>query len=254
MAGFTDSDLRRLVSLLGSSDTAELKLTVPDEGPFGWRSTVAALGIDPIDAVVRQVFFFDTPDLDLDSAGLVVRARRTQGKRDDSVIKLRPVEPDDLEPEQREAKGFGVEVDAMPGGFVCSATFKGKLTGEPVRAAAGGDQPLSSLYSDEQLDFYESNAPDGLEIDELSVLGPVLVLKGKFIPDGLDRQMVAELWLYPDGGRILELSTKCEPAETFDVAAQTRAFLSERGVELEGEQQTKTRAALTFFADLEARG
>ena len=60
--------------------------------------------------------------------------------------------------------------------------------------------------------------------------------------------MVVELWLYPDGTRILELSTKCAPAEAFQVAAESRAFLTERGIELGGEQQTKTRKALEFFS------
>jgi hypothetical protein len=59
---------------------------------------------------------------------------------------------------------------------------------------------------------------------------------------------VAELWLYPDGSRILELSTKCAPTEAFDVAAETRAFLAKQGVDLSGEQQTKTRTALSFFS------
>ena len=49
------------------------------------------------------------------------------------------------------------------------------------------------------------------------------------------------MWLYPDGSRILELSTKCAPAEAFQVAAEGRAFLAERGVDLDGEQQTKTQ-------------
>ena len=39
--------------------------------------------------------------------------------------------------------------------------------------------------------------------------------------------MVAELWLYPDGSRILELSTKCPPAEAFQVAAEARAYLAD---------------------------
>ena len=64
----------------------------------------------------------------------------------------------------------------------------------------------------------------------------------------MSRRLVAELWLYPDGSRILELSTKCKPGEAFQVAAETRAFLAERGVDLLGEQQTKTRTALEFFA------
>ncbi len=54
--------------------------------------------------------------------------------------------------------------------------------------------------------------------------------------------------LYPDNSRILELSTKCAPSEAFQVAAETRAFLAGRGVDLGGEQETKTRKALEFFA------
>ena len=64
------------------------------------------------------MFFFDTPDLALDKVGLVVRARRMAGGRADKVIKLRPVEPDKLSRDLRRSPGFGVEVDALPGGFV----------------------------------------------------------------------------------------------------------------------------------------
>ena len=60
--------------------------------------------------------------------------------------------------------------------------------------------------------------------------------------------MVVELWLFPDGTRILELSTKCRPSEAFQVAAEARAFLTERGIKLSGAQTTKTRKALQFFA------
>jgi hypothetical protein len=56
------------------------------------------------------------------------------------------------------------------------------------------------------------------------------------------------LWFYPDGSHILELSTKCAPADAFRVAAETTAFLSDRGVNTSGEQQTKTRTALEFFS------
>ena len=54
--------------------------------------------------------------------------------------------------------------------------------------------------------------------------------------------------MYPDYTRILELSTKCAPAEAFDTAARARAFLAKQGIDLTGEQQTKTRTALEFFA------
>ena len=60
--------------------------------------------------------------------------------------------------------------------------------------------------------------------------------------------MVAEMWLYPNGDRIFELSTKCLPSEAFQVAAEARVYLSEHGIDLSGEQQTKTRTALEFFS------
>jgi hypothetical protein len=74
------------------------------------------------------------------------------------------------------------------------------------------------------------------------------VFKLKFTPADFDRRLVAEMWLYPDGSRILELSTKCLPAEAFTVSAHARAYVSQKGVDLAAKQQTKTRAALTFFA------
>ena len=74
------------------------------------------------------------------------------------------------------------------------------------------------------------------------------MLKLKFAPKGFDRKLVAELWLYPDNSMILELSTKCAPGETFNVAAETRTFLLSRGIDLVGDQETKTKKALEFYA------
>ena len=90
--------------------------------------------------------------------------------------------------------------------------------------------------------------PAGLALDSLSILGPINVLKLKFSPPELDRPIVAELWFYPDGARILELSAKSAPADAFQVAAELKAFLVERGLDITGEQQTKTKSALEYFA------
>ena len=242
----SDAQLGQVLELMKASDSVELKVTVPDSQ---LRSTVNALGMDPLDAQIRQVFFFDTPDLTLDKHGVVVRARRVQGKGDDSVVKLRPVVPSELPAEVRRSPSFGVEVDAMPGGFVCSGSMKGSLGVGAVRpVVVGGDQPIRKLFSKEQRDFFATHAPAGVSLDELSILGPIFVLKLKYQPPDHTRKLVAELWLYPDDRKILELSTKCLPGEGFQVAAETRAYLAARGVELGAEQQTKTRTALEFFA------
>jgi hypothetical protein len=248
----SDQDLGELLRLIKGADSVELKLTVPVSDRTEGAS---ALGADPLDAQIRQVYFFDTPDLRLNQNGLVVRARRVQRKGDDTVIKLRPVVPEELPAELRDSSSFGVEVDAMPGGFVCSGSMKRSLGSADVKAAVSGKKPIRKLFSKEQRALYEAHAPDGLELNDLSVLGPIFVLKLKWAPKGFDRKLVAELWLYPDNSLILELSTKCAPSEAFQVAAETRAYLTERGVDLTGEQETKTKKALEFFAErLQAAG
>jgi hypothetical protein len=234
-----------MFGLIKQAKTVEIKVTVP-EGSY--RSTAKALGLDPLDSQVRQVVFFDTPDLSLNKAGVVVRARRSQGSPDDTVVKLRPVVPADLPPKLRALPEFGVEVDAMPGGFVCSASFKAELSKNHVRAALLGERKISKLFSAGQREFYEANAPKGLELDDLSILGPIHVLKIKFVPEDFGRRLVVELWLYPDGSRILELSTKADPTQALNVAAEAAAYLTDRGIDLTGEQSTKTATALEFFA------
>jgi hypothetical protein len=241
----SDDDLAGLVGLARSSDSVELKLTVPEAHH---RSAVAELGMDPLEAQIRQVYFFDTPDLALNRAGVVVRARRVQGRGDDSVVKLRPVVPDELPERLRRSPSMVVEVDAMPGGWVCSGSLRGRLGTSDVRDAVTGRHPVRKLFSKEQRAFYAEHAPEGLALDDLVVLGPIFVLKLNFRPEGYDRKLVAEMWLYPDGSRILELSTKCAPADMLTVAVDSRVFLHQRGVDVSGEQHTKTRAALEYFS------
>ena len=241
----TDSQIAEVLALARDSDSVELKLTVPDAR---YRATVKGLGMDPLDAQIRQVFFFDTPDLRLNQAGVVVRARRVQKRGDDTVVKLRPVVPAELPDELRRSKDVSVEVDAMPGGFVCSASMKGSLHPPKVKEVAAGARPVHELFSKGQRAFYAAHAPAGLELDDLSILGPILVLKLKLEPRELGRRVVAELWLYPDGASVLELSTKAAPTEAFEVAVELRSYLAQRGLNLTGEQQTKTKLALEYFA------
>ncbi len=242
----SDQELAELVALIGDSDSVELKLTVP----LADRSrAAAALGVDPLDAQIRQVFFFDTPDLQLNQRGLVVRARRVQRRDDDSVVKLRPVVPRELPKDVRLSENFGVEVDALPNGtYVCSGSMKRRMDPTIVKAAVMGEQPLRKVFSKEQRALYAAHAPQGLALEDLAILGPISVLKLKFAPKEFERKLVAELWLYPDNSMLLELSTKCAPSETFQVMVETRTFLTQNGVDLSGEQETKTKKALEFFS------
>ena len=245
LSDMTDEQLKEVLELSMAADSVELKLTLPETAR---AKTAAALGNDPLDAEVRQVFFFDTPDLKLNDAGVVVRARRRQGEDGDTVVKLRPVVPDDLREELRQSESFKVEVDAMPGGgYVCSASFKGAADNDLIREVGFGREPIHRLFSKEQREFYEEHAPEGLGLDDLTVLGPIPTMRLKNKPEAFGRKLVTELWLYPDGSQIIELSTKTEPSDAFQAAVETRAYLSSIDVDLDAEQHTKTKTALEFF-------
>jgi hypothetical protein len=241
----TTEQLAEAMRLARKSDSVELKLSVP---ATDHRSTAVALGLDPLEGQIRQVFFFDTPQLDLNAAGVVLRARRIQGRPGDVVVKVRPVDPDELPDELRRSPALAVEVDAMPGGFVCSASLKSKADAALINDVALGRARTRKLLSKDQRPFFVDHAPDGLDVDSLAVLGPIFVLKQNFEAKELGRRVVAELWLYPDNSRILELSTKCTAKDAAQVAVDTRLFLTAKGVNLDGKQETKTKAALTYFS------
>ena len=243
--GLDTEQFATLLELVKGSKSVEMKLTIP---PASNRAAIEALGLDPLDGQIRLVTFFDTPDLALNQAGVVVRARRIQGKGADSVVKLRPVVPDDLPAKLRRLPTFGIEVDAMPGGFVCSASFKGVADPDKAKLVSLGQAPVRKAFNKDQRAFYKTHAPEGLELDDLSALGPIFVVKVPFTPKDLSHKLVVELWLYPDGSRILELSTKCAPPDLMDVYTNVRRFLIERGIDRQGEQQTKTKRALEYFA------
>jgi hypothetical protein len=234
----TDEELGAMLELARKSDSVELKLTVP---AADHRATIEALGLDPLEAQIRQVFFFDTPELALNATGVVARARRIQGRAGDTVVKLRPVDPGELPDELRQSPTVGVEVDAMPGGYVCSATIKAKADAPDVRAVANGKAPIRSVFSKEQRAFYAAHAPEGLKLKDLSVLGPIFVLKQNFTPPEFARRLTAELWFYPDGSRILE-PDECAPPMPSGCSRSAIVPLGE-GRESQRPPGTKTKAA-----------
>ena len=242
---WADDERARLLDLVDQVDSIELKTSVADADR---RSAVAALDLDPLAADLVQVWFFDTPGLDLNAAGVIIRARRTRSPRrhhgQAASGRARRAAGGPAGP----SPGSGWRSTRCRPASCARRRLKRKLEPGTVREALLGGKPPRKLFSKSQRAFFEQFAPAGLSLDDVRPLGPITVLKLNFTPKGFDRRMVAELWTYPDGSRILELSTKCEPAEAFDVAASTRAFLEGRGIDLSGVQQTKTKTALDYFA------
>ncbi len=247
MTNLTDEELNELLKLTKDSDSVEIKVSVQDDDH---ASASLALGLDPIEAEIRQIYFFDTPDLALNAAGIAVRARRIQGGEADTVIKRRPVVPSEIPKDFRRSDSMKVEVDLMPGSYVVSGSMKGKTDPSDVKSAVAGELGIKELFSQEQKEYFKFYRPDGVKLNDLVPLGPILTLKLKQPVEELGRKLVAEAWFYPDNTRILELSTKCMPDETFQVVTETKNFFAGKGINLEGEQKTKTKTALQYYSKL----
>jgi len=246
----TNARIAEARSLFKDADTIELKMTVADADR---HSAITALDLDVLDAELRQVVFFDTPDLTLDRAGIILRARRAK-KGGDVVIKLRPLAPGSVPSKLRHDSAFKIEVDVTPGGVVCSGSLKAEAGNGAIKKVIAGTRAIHKLFSDEQRALYATHAPEDLDMDALVPFGPINVAKLKFpmkISDNHDA--TAELWFYPDSSRVLELSTKCDRDDAFQVLEEGRALLLDRGIEAGAEQQTKTRKALEYFSRLHAR-
>ena len=154
----TEKQVVEVFELLKGSDAVELKVTVPESEI---RSTADLLGMDPLDAEIRQVVFFDTPDLTLSQAGIVVSCSTSPGWRRRHRGQAEARETCRFSLEIRRSESVKVEVDAMPRGFVCSASMKGKASAAEIRSVILGKNKIKSLFSKEQRDFYRSHCARG---------------------------------------------------------------------------------------------
>jgi hypothetical protein len=214
----------------------ELKLVVPE---CGGRS----LGIKAKHGTARRVYYLDTADRVLYRHGVIVRFRDRPHRRDDAVVKLRPVVPGEVPGWLRDIDRFQVEIDALPGEAVCSGALKKRLGRRAVARAVAGRRPLTRLLSPQQRRLIAKFAP-GVALSDLTVLGPIDVRCHSVKLRGLDRGLTAERWRYPDGSDVLELSTKCPVDEAAAVAARISVTLQAYGVVPADSQRTKTEMAL----------
>jgi hypothetical protein len=237
-------ELLEMLDRLTEVASVELKINVPADQ----RMALSGLGLDAMEGRLREVVFFDTPDLTLFRNGVVVRARRTQGGDDDTVVKLRPAIPHELPPAVRSSKHLKLEMDVTRDAHVVSASLKGRRRVGAVREAVAGGRPLERLFTKEQRSFFAAHAPAAVDWNDLVPLGPVLVVLLKFVPQGYPTRTTIEQWHYPGEIPLVELSTKATPQDVLQVFAEAVKFVRGHGLTASGAQEPKTRKALEFFA------
>jgi hypothetical protein len=226
-----------LVTLARQVANVELKVVLPERQG-------RSLGIDSQKGPARRVYFLDTADLTLYRHGVIIRFRDRPRRRDDAVVKLRPVKPRRVPRWLRDAHRFRMEIDALPGHAVCSGALKARLGRGNVSRALAAGRPLARLLSPRQRKLLATYAPPGLNLDKLTVVGPIDVRCHSVKLRGLNRTLTAERWRYPDGSKLLELSTRCPIGDAAAVATRVSTALRAHGIAPADLQRTKTEMAL----------
>jgi hypothetical protein len=223
----------------------EIKMTVHTDQEM---YAVRALDLDFDAAEVRELYFFDTPELALFEQGLILRARLIQDDDDDSTVKIRPVDPTAIPDKWRTVEGFKLEEDLVGSKVVCSASLTTVQKPGEVRDVFEGSRPIAKLFSSDQEEFLAAHTPVNPDFATLRVLGPISVLRWKLEHPDLPDELTAEEWRLPNKTDLLELSIKVTPAEEQAALERFSTFLQGLELSTEGEQQAKTRKALEFFA------
>ncbi|NUR63720.1 MAG: adenylate cyclase [Catenulispora sp.] len=234
-------DLDRMFNLVREVGRVELKFTVAEASYEAVRGALGA-GSERI----RNVYYLDTPDLTLRHHGVLARIRGGQ-RPNDSVVKLRPIDPGAVPGAMRRCADFTVEVDLTPDSFVCSGALKRRLGRHMVERAVDGEHGLRTLFSQQQLKLLSGRLPGSVAVDKLEPLGPVEVHRTRPGHDGPGRGLELQEWTFPDGSRLLELSTRCSAEQLLATAAHAKVFLDRHEIAQSGPCPTKADATLAYF-------
>ncbi|NUO47860.1 MAG: hypothetical protein HOV80_03280, partial [Polyangiaceae bacterium] len=224
----------------------EVKVTVraEDIDLAGERFELAADGAEE-----RDIYFFDTPALELFDDGVILRARNVHDDVDDTTVKIRPLSAASVARSWFKKSGFKCEIDQTSTKSVESCSYTLEQGEDEIDDAAKGERAIEKLFTSEQEDFLAKYAPSGpVDWSELRMLGPVAASVWKLEPEKLGTKMTVELWTLPNGERVLEVSARAPQEDADELTEDLEAYVSELGLVADPNGTTKTRTVLEYFA------
>ncbi|PTL78047.1 hypothetical protein DAT35_41240 [Vitiosangium sp. GDMCC 1.1324] len=195
-----------------------------------------------------RVRFYDTPQLDLFQRGVVLRTRQVHDGPDDVTLKLRPVDASRIDPHWFTRAGFKVETDQVGEQGVPSASLTLPLKQGKSDEVDKGKKGVGSLFTDEQERLVAELSGRPIDFKALSILGPVESRKWKAEPKHGPGPLSIEEWTLPDGRQILEVSIRAASSQSKEAVRALSSYLDSHGIHPTSTQETKTRAALDYFA------
>lgn len=227
----------------GDTLKTELKVTI-DASHI--RRARSRLGLLNVQSQTRRIWFYDTLELDLYEAGVILRAREIDGDDDDTTVKLRPFTLGELNAEFRALDDLKCEIDRDPDSESTACSLKADQEEGAIADVGDRLRQLRVLFTSEQEAMFAAHGP-GLGMTELERLGPIPARVWTIRSGELPEKVTAELWYMPSGGQVLELSMKVDAADADDGMADLLDFIDDRDLSLATDQESKTRRALLAF-------
>jgi hypothetical protein len=224
----TARERKAFESKIAGADKVEIKITIARDDE---QRVFEALEVGRQDATRRGIYFFDTLDLTLNKAGVVLRARAIEDDDDDSVVKIRPVNPDNVDDKWRDIEDFKLEADSVGDRVLMSASLKAKQKKDAIGKVVDGKNHIADLFSKKQKKFLAEFYDGAVDLDDLTILGPVEILRADIDRPGIAYELTGEYWSLPDGSKLLELSIKCPPEEAVVARQVFEAFLAGHGLD-----------------------
>jgi hypothetical protein len=188
-----------------------------------------------------RIYFYDTPELDLLSKGVILRLR--QGEEIDLTAKLRPVAGEKMVDPTRRGKGYKCEVDLNDG--VENQSFSVERKYAATEVPETGMQLLKLLSPGQKKLVAESKVKIDwkrvrrvADIQSTSWTAPAKQPLGK---------LSLELWEWP-GGSVLEVSTRGTLGSGQVTYRRLQELAKEKGLALNSNQHSKTAIALGEIA------
>jgi hypothetical protein len=234
-------------SAFGWVDAVEIKVTIPPDRELRAERTMQ---VNEDSADIRLIYFYDTPELDLFDAGVALRARLVKGDDDDSTVKFRPVDKAKISKEWQRLEGFKMEADWVGDRIVCSASLTGVQERDEIADVANGKRAIDKLFSKDQERFLRHFYKGPVDFAMLRVMGPIRVLRWKLTHEAFAHRLTIEEWRLPNGDDLVELSIKVPPSTAHQAQRVFEDFLTKLDLDPRGGQETKTRTALEYFANV----
>jgi hypothetical protein len=195
-----------------------------------------------------DIRFYDTPQLELSRRGIVLRSRAVHDGPDDVTVKLRPVDPSRVDARWFSENGFKVETDKVGERGVTSASLTESSKRGRIADVDEGKRGLASLFTGDQERLLAELGGQPVDFDALSILGPVEARKWRLSPKDGPGPLAVDEWTLPDGRQVLEVSIRAAQPQSEEAARALSDYLDAHGIHPASNQETKTKAALDYFA------